>query len=596
MEVLLRYVQQGSSGGSDFIDSAVAVDEITIGSAADSTLQLLGRAVAGTHAVIEGRGAELRIVCRRGNRVGINGKECASGPLAVGDGIELGGHRLKLFAPPSGFDVAIEVRPDVRVAASDFEAAFRTDLDRTWLSKRSTSWILTLLTLLSGLAIPLLTITLHRQGHATPAALPDDALWSPAPLTPAHAHAAGNRCIACHQVLFAHVQDPACRDCHKTTADHVSLEHRALTRLPDPARCGECHAEHTGAMRLVIEDDRLCVTCHANADKDFGSLKVQKVSGFRPNLHPAFSVALQKLAGAPQEALSDLQWATYRVPLAGAAEQSNLKFSHAQHLDADKVTRISGSGALGCRDCHVLAADGAHFQPLTMAKTCSACHQLNFDLSAPDRQLPHGKPLDAMLMIEDYFARKYSDPPPVAARAPVRRLPDLERDPSRRAEVDTCTGPAVACARQHARAEIENQFTGRGCISCHVVVDSHRPDLHERFQVTPVRLGYDYFPEARFPHKTHEIQGKLTGDAACESCHAARKSTEARDLLLPDIDRCLQCHRDRAGVADSPAAVTKMPGAAPAHGDAPEIVSLRCVSCHVYHPTAILTTARTAEE
>ncbi len=711
MEVLLRYVRQGSGGGSDFLDTAVSVDEITIGSAADSTLQLLGRNIAGTHAVIQGSGADLRIVCRRGRRVGINGTERGSGPLAVADRIELGGHRLTLFAPPSGFDVAIEVRPDAGVAASDFEAAFDTDLDRTWLSKRSASWVLTLLTLTLGLGIPLLTISLHRHGQATPAALPGDALWSPAPLTPAHAHAAGNRCNACHQVLFAHVQDPACRDCHKTTADHVSMKHRALTRLADPARCGECHAEHTGAARLVIEDDQLCVTCHANSDRDFGSLKVHVVSGFRPGLHPAFSVALQKLAGAAQDASNgathaathaasqvaapdasrlaspdtaqlaapgaaqpaarnsapaaspiasldaalapgDLEWATYRVPLAGAVEESNLKFSHAEHLDPDKVTRTSGSGALGCRDCHILGADGEHFQPLTMAKTCSACHQLNFDLSAPDRQLPHGKPLDAMLMIEDYFARKYSDPPPVTARTPVRRLPDLERDPSRQAEVDICTGPPVACARQRARTEIENQFTGRGCVSCHAVVDTHRPELHERFQVTPVRLGYDYFPTAHFPHKTHEIQGKLTGDAACESCHAARKSTEARELLLPDIDRCLQCHRDRPGAGGSAVAAV-MPtlggttagglttggatagrtateggtagstmtgstmtgslvdggglvgatttggatvGTAAADGAAPAIVALRCISCHVYHPSAILSAARSAEK
>jgi predicted CXXCH cytochrome family protein len=337
----------------------------------------------------------------------------------------------------------------------------------------------------------------------------------------------------------------------------------------------------------VITDDHLCVACHATSDKDFGSLKVQKVSGFQPQQHPPFSVTLQKLSAAPQEALNDLQWMSYRVPLAGAFEQSNLKFSHAQHLDPSRVTRSSGVTALGCADCHILAADGEHFQPLTMAKTCSTCHELNFDLSAPNRQLPHGKPLDAMLMIEDYFARKYSDPAPsVAARPPVRRLPDLERDPSRQAQLDACTGPATGCARQRARAEIENQFTGRGCVSCHVVVDTHNADLHERFQVTPVRLGYEYFSEARFPHKTHEIQGKLSGDAACESCHAARKSTEARDLLLPDIDRCLTCHRDRQGAH----------GEQGAGREKLQIVTLQCISCHVYHPKAIMKSAGRAEE
>jgi len=598
MEVLLRYVRQASSGVADFVDTALVADEITIGSAAESTLQLLGRAVASRHAVIQRSGSELRIAGRHGNRVTVNGQQCASRTLAVGDQIEVGGHRLRLFAPPSGFDVAVEVRPDTGVAASDFEAAFRTDLERTWLSKRSTSWILTLLALLLGLAIPLLTISWQRHGLVTPAALPADALWSSGPLSPAHAHAAGSQCILCHQQLFVHVQDSACLECHKTTQDHVSAERRALTRLPDPERCGECHAEHRGmAPRLVPQQDHLCVACHASSDKNFGSLKVQPVSGFQPHQHPAFSVALQKLSGAPQDTVSDLQWRTYRVPLAGAVEQSNLKFSHAQHLDASKVTRSSGSGALGCGDCHILAADGEHFVPLTMAKTCSTCHELNFDLSAPNRQLPHGKPLDAMLMLEDYFARKYSDPPPTAARTPVRRLPDLERDPSRRIEVDTCVGSAVVCARQHARAEIENQFTGRGCVSCHVVVDTHSADLHDRFQVTPVRLGYDYFREARFPHKTHEVQGKLTRDAACESCHAAQKSTEARKLLLPDIDGCLQCHRDRQGSPDIAAPrVTGSPSNVDAVRELPKIVPLQCISCHAYHPMAIMAAARGAEK
>jgi predicted CXXCH cytochrome family protein len=599
MEVLIRYVRQASSGVSDFLDTAVAVDEITIGSAADSTLQLLGQGVASTHAVIRRSGSELSILCRRGNRVIVNGKQTTSGTLAVGDQIELAGHRLKLFAPPSGFDVAIEVRPDTRVAASDFEAAFRTDLNRTWLSMRPASWILALAAAAVGLAIPLLTISLHRHGLATPPALPDDTLWSSGPLSPEHAHAAGNQCNACHQQLFVRVKDQACLECHKTTRDHVSPEHRLLTSLSDQRRCGECHAEHRErASRLALGRDQLCVACHADPDKNFGRLRIQKVSGFQSSEHPAFSVALQKLSGTPGEAMSDLRWRTYRVSLAGAFEQSNLKFSHAQHLDANKVTRSSGTGALGCADCHILAADGEHFQPLTMAKTCSTCHELNFDLSAPNRQLPHGKPFDAMLMIEDYFARKYSDPPPATSRTLVRRLPDLERDPSRQSEVDTCIGAAVTCARQRARAEIENQFTGRGCVSCHVVVDNHSADLHDRFQVTPIRLGYEYFPEARFPHKTHEIQGKRTGDAACESCHAARKSTQARNLLLPDIDRCLACHRDRQGARASAAPARQAGNASDLEviGETPKIVTLQCISCHLYHPTAIMAAARGAEK
>jgi predicted CXXCH cytochrome family protein len=589
MDVLVRNVRQGPNGVADFLDTAVAVDVVSIGSAADSTVQLLGRAVGTTHAVIEAAGSGFGITCRRGHRIRVNGIPCASKNIAVGDTIELGGHQLLLIQPPAGFDLAIEIHTNSQVGASDFEAAFRTDLDRTWLSKRAAAWTLSVLTLLFTLAIPYSTIWLHRGGLPTPLGLPDDAAWSSGPLSRAHAHATGSQCAACHQRLFAHVQDKACRECHKTTLDHVTEKQRALTRLGPAQRCGACHGEHNGAAgRLIADDDQLCVACHADSDKAFGSLRVHQVSGFAPHEHPAFAVSLQKLSGSTADGAANLQWSRYRTPLAGAVEQSNLKFSHTQHLDGKKVTSITTGAALGCGGCHIPTADGDHFLPITMAASCSPCHQLNFDISAPDRQLPHGKPLDAILMIEDYFARKFTDPAPTPAVMPVRRLPDLERDPSRNSQIDVCTGSAVACARQRARAEVENQFTGRGCISCHVVVDSHSADQHERFRVTPVRLGSEYFSELRFDHKIHRVQGTLTGDAACESCHSARKSTLATKLLLPEVDGCLRCHRDRNASRTTAAQVPAGAGHEERAGDADKVITLSCIGCHVYHPTSVL--------
>jgi predicted CXXCH cytochrome family protein len=579
MEVLVRHVRPGTGGASEYLDTAVAATVLSIGSAADSVIQLLGRAVAAKHAQILAASGGFRIVCRRGCRVEVNGERLASAPLEVGDRVELGGHRLSLFKPPTGFDIAVEIVPNSGVGASQFEAAFRTDLDRTWLSKRGASWVLIGLTLALGLAIPLGTIWMHRAGLATPFPMPDDTAWSSGPLTPAHAHAIGKDCGACHQELFVHVRDAACVACHKNVENHVSAPHRALTLLGDPQRCAECHREHDdNASRQVLKSDQLCVSCHARSDTEFGTLHVQKVTGFAKSAHPAFTVLLHGR----------------RTPLAGAQEISHLKFSHAQHLDAAKVTRAGSDAALACGDCHVPAADGRSFQPVSMAQTCSGCHDLSFDANAPTRQLPHGKPLDAMLMIEDYFSHRYADPPPSRTFKPLRRLPDLARDPSRAAEVDTCSESANACARQRAVAEIENQFNDRGCVSCHDVVDTHSVDIHDRFEVTPVRLERDYFPDASFDHKSHRIQGRKGGDAACESCHAAHLSKDSRDLMLPDIDACLTCHRDRDSGTDrngasATAAAATTGGAAAAGGGDAEVVTLQCISCHAYHPAGGLT-------
>ena len=589
MEVLVRHLRVRPDGVAEFQDAQVSGGTVSIGSSADCSIQLLGRTVGATHALLKGAGAKASISCLRGFGAKLNDKPIQAAPLTVGDTLEIAGHRLKVFTPPAGFDLAVEVQLDASVPDSEFETAFVTDLARTGLSKRAASWMLISLTLVLALLIPLATVYLHRSGVSTPPGVPDDTLWTSGPLSAAHQHAAGGKCGACHEQLFVHVRDAACRDCHKSINDHVVPEHVNLTSLGETQRCAQCHREHDdGVSRLVINDDHLCVACHAESERRFGTLKVQKVDGFSQARHPAFTVQLQKLRGSGGDAALNPDWLSERRALAGAFEQSNLKFSHGQHLDAGRVTKAGSNGGLGCGDCHIPAADGQHFVPVTMAKTCSSCHELNFDPSAPNRQLPHGKPVEAMLMIEDYFARKYSDPAPVSSHVPARRLPDFARDPSRDQELDACTGSAVFCARQRTAAEIENQFARRGCVSCHVVLDTKATDVHDRYQVTPVRLGYDYFPEVRFNHKSHLIQGKLSGDAACESCHASRRSKQSRDLLRPDIDKCLTCHRDKHSRDSTPVKKDDRMIA--------EKVTLQCVSCHLYHPTAIIGASRGTEE
>jgi hypothetical protein len=284
------------------------------------------------------------------------------------------------------------------------------------------------------------------------------------------------------------------------------------------------------------------------------------VSGFSASHHPAFKAHLIKPKTTPDGANVTFEWFTQIQAIDAAVEQSNLKFSHAQHLDPDRVLRSSDSKQLNCADCHRLEPDGEHFEPIRMESRCASCHELTFDPGAPDRQLPHGKPREAILTLQDYFTRKFSDPKGSLPAHERRRLPGHEDE-----EEQNCIGAPFDCAMRSARVEIENQFSRRGCIGCHVVIDTHSEVLLERFQVYPIKLARDYLPNARFDHRSHQIQGKLTGDAACLSCHKAKQSKQSSDLMLPVMAKCEECHGDKPAV---------------------ERVKVQCVSCHAYHPMA----------
>jgi predicted CXXCH cytochrome family protein len=566
MDVLLRQLRQGRDGAVEYQDTELVAENLSVGSAADCTIQLLGEGVAANHALIRGGASALTIAARRGCRMSINGAPAQSATLKIGDLIEIAGHRLRWVAAPAGFDCAIEIEANSQVAASAYERAFRTDLSATWLSKRAAAWVLALLVPLVALVIPYSSIHTQRAGHAPPALLPSDQLWSAGPLIPAHELAAGKRCSTCHQQIFQHVRDSACRQCHESIGDHVEPSRLALTHLGPTQRCSECHREHHApASGLVVRDDHLCIDCHAKSNTEFGSLKVTAVTGFSSAAHPAFTVSLLK-PSATTDAAGSTNWSVSREPIGTAREQSNLKFSHSQHLDATRVTRASDSNALGCSDCHVLDADGEHFVPVTMQRSCISCHELTFDPDAPDRQLPHGRPHDAVLLIQDYFARKAVDPSPVAVGIARRRLPDQQIQ-----EV-VCNAATLSCARQRAQSEIESQFKVRGCASCHNVTDTHNADIAERFVVQPVRLTRDYFANVRFSHRTHAVQNNKAGDAACLSCHAVKQSTSSTDLFIPDLPKCLECHSEHL---------------------ATDRVTLQCSSCHTYHPKTII--ARTRE-
>lgn len=575
MEVQLRQQRSGADGITEYADTVVSAPEITIGSAPDQQIQLLGRSVAPQHAVIRPADGGLVITARGRARLLINRARSRSARLQPGDVIEIERHRINVTAPAPGFDLALSIEPDTAVKKSELENAFRTELDQTWLSRRRTAWALVLLTPILIFVIPLGTTLMRRHSEAVPGWLIDEAFWSAGPLTPAHALAAGQHCEACHRDFFVPVQDVQCRKCHENVVDHITARHRALTRLGPKERCGACHEEHNSQNgSLVVRADRLCIRCHARSAELFGSLQVSVVDGFSQDGHPAFKATVFRPTPVSETdiaSLSDpaalltpagaqpLLWRPERVAVQGGRESSNLKFSHAEHLGPRVPPRRADAKNLQCADCHVLEADGAHFAPITWAKSCagSACHDLTFDREAPDRQLPHGKPRDAILLLEDYFAHKVLEP--VVEHGPPRRvLPDAASSPAPACE----EGSLVARGNCLATREVLTQFTVQGCVTCHEVKDNHAAELVSRFTVMPVRLIGDYLPGVHFSHRAHAVQKNLTGQAACLSCHAALQAEDTTHLMIPDKEKCLECHAESA-MRDR--------------------VQLECISCHAYH-------------
>lgn len=561
MDALLREIRPGDDGVADFRDVEVSADTLTIGSAPDRSIQLLGRNVAPRHAELRPVGNGIQLVCRRGNAVWIDGNEETSTRLSPGRTVEVGGNRLSLFDPPPGFDVGIEIRVDPGIDASIFEGAFRTDLNQVWLSMRATAWVSSALVLLLAFLVPFL---LAGADGADPPQLPwvpSDTFWTSGPLHPAHTLAIGDNCRACHVKYFERVRDAACVDCHRVINDHVDRDSTSGESSLGPARrCANCHREHNEPNpHLVIQADTLCTDCHAESRQLYGDMDTWPVRGFSELSHPEFAAHLLKPVGRRAGTGLVFEWRTSVEYVGDATEVSSLKFPHDTHLDPELVTDRHDGAALECNDCHKLSLDREHFVPITMETRCIQCHELTFDPGMPDRQLPHGQPLEVMLTLEGQYLRRFSDPDVPQESVVLRRIPD-RGDTTRE-----CMNTAFACAAEAAAEDIREQFSVRGCISCHVVEEHPGSEIHARYQVHPVRLATDYFPVGRFDHFSHQVMKERTGDAACLHCHAADQSSASGDLLIPDIDTCLECH------SDTPE---------------PERVTIRCVDCHAYHPFA----------
>jgi predicted CXXCH cytochrome family protein len=544
---LIRKIVSADGAPKGYQDFEVASSRLSVGRGTDQDLLLPGDRVSLRHAEISLLGQLVEIKATTSLGIVVNGRTCQSAMLTVGDQVLIGDYHLVIIERPDNeVDCAISVQ---QLQAQEYEGLnpddYVTSLKSVfWLRKRAYAWALFIVLVLVALLIPVWLTQNPDIKERSPVALPDDSLWLSGPLHRQHGFI-GENCAACHVKPFEPVQNNVCTECHEEISHHVAEDHPASILFQEE-RCASCHREHNEQQRMVMDDQRFCVSCHGVLATALGKKAVvSNVSDFT-NKHPDFRLNMLN------PVLSDGDWhwqnSGRQTLTPELKEQNNLRFDHQQHLDVQGLKNETGAyEVLECSSCHTRAEDGFGMVPLTMETSCSRCHSLAFDVKNPEREVPHGSTTEVLSNLREYFSAQF-----IAEKVAHDETP---RRPGQ-IEITALQREGLEWVEQHTRQVAEDIFERRACVTCHEV--EHNPTAQtdaERWKVRPNRLNNRWMLSSRFPHYKHRSE-------SCGSCHAAQESTETTDILMPRIEQCQDCH----GGEDTENKVLSM-----------------CITCHEYH-------------
>lgn len=412
-----------------------------------------------------------------------------------------------------------------------------------------------------------------------------------------------------------------CQTCHAGPPHH-----REKMSEPEVA-CGSCHRDHRGRnISLIDLNDSDCTRCHNGLDahvKSGASTEYAKeIRSFSAGQgHPEFrSLEAAKAQPDPGRGIK-FNHALHVAP-GLVKDPGDTPFTWAYIRDDAQRARYargqadSASIALTCADCHVTDAGdlgldggalgktvddpsgrlasrsaGAYMQPITYENQCRACHPLTVDEPAEGDDPALALNILHGLQPAEVHAAVYQ----AAAAAQLAAAPDLldARDrpdpmPGREAEAEL-RSKQVREAIDGRVARVERMlFAGaQTCYECHHYVGEPAPEYECRdpktdapppvvlapgevpkiqgqsgpLQVVRPQIPQVWYEHARFDHAPHRAMD-------CLSCHGgAPTSCTSRDILLPDMQNCQQCHAP-AGHA----------GGKPTGG-----VAYQCTECHRYH-------------
>lgn len=444
--------------------------------------------------------------------------------------------------------------------------------------------------------------------------------YSRGPVAAVHATWDAN-CNACH-VPFSPISGDAafhsstdavlsqrCTTCHAGAVHHRD-------QVPELA-CASCHREHRGRdASLVRIPDGHCTQCHGNlaAHLKSGAKTVfqNAVTRFDKDSHPQFSVE-----GADRK----------RVPLDKATDPGRLKFNHKVHLSPGMATKEGGNPALtldklperfrkryrqagqkdqdlvklDCASCHRLdsgdfgikegqldglPADavlpkrngGGYMLPVVYENQCQACHPLTFERKDRDDPpsghvaVPHRlQPKDLRDFLEGHYTGQILRGKFKLLDQEVPKRPLPGKSP--------LTGQETEKVRKVIGDKVDVALKGlllgkKTCGECHVFGNAKGEETGlpaKLSDVADLRVLRPSVPDVWFKHAVFNHVAHRAVN--CKDCHAGaypdgkNASVSSKDVLIPGIDNCVQCHgpqRVKDGVT---------------HGGARS----DCVECHRYH-------------
>ncbi|QKG72145.1 cytochrome c3 family protein [Erythrobacter mangrovi] len=558
MTFLIRTVDRTATGREIVRDRKVESDTLTIGRATTNDIVLPDLAVEQHHATVSvAERGRLHVAAASSRNFLHDGRSSPEAYFDPANGAELGFGTYEL-------DFSLEADGTVLVTISRVEKDYSNrdavrgfDLASAMPGKRAMAWIGLAVILLAFLAVPVwssLTRGDKQPGADGPDQVAMDSSWSTGKLSEAH-HALEQNCEACHVQPFVAVRDETCLTCHEDIGDHAKPGRLLTARGPmstgdaflwsvaetfgkeGPAACTTCHTEHEGAGRMLPARQQFCADCHDGMDARLTDTELANAHDFGKD-HPELKAAIHQTLGSAK---------LTRVVIDGKARENNgLRFPHDMHLSTTNgVARMAGNleqygKALECADCHTPTEDKYGFLPVVMEDSCESCHSLVYDkVGSTFRTLRHG---DVAQMRADLIALDRA--PRSQIIDPRRRPGEFKRGGRYFQDFGSPTQNYIGIASALGKDGV--------CGECHL------PAVKDGQQsVMPVFQSSGYFLNGRFDHEAHTQE-------KCTSCHLADTSKSARDLLLPDLKSCRECHQgEKAVKADVPSS---------------------CAMCHSYHP------------